>query len=65
MCRIHPVTPAAWTITARLSSWWTMEVLAAVAERQAFVQVWRTTFPISALAFGVRKIHFKHENCNA
>ncbi|XP_070778552.1 transient receptor potential cation channel subfamily M member 4a isoform X2 [Enoplosus armatus] len=51
--RTHHVTPAAWTTTARLSSWWMMGVLVAGGERQPFVLVWRTTFPISALAFGV------------
>lgn len=47
------MTPAAWTTTVRLSYWWMMAALAGIGERQPFVLVWKTTFPISALAFGV------------
>lgn len=49
----QPGTRAALITTTRLSCWWMMGVPAGEEERQAFEPIWRTTFHINALAFGV------------
>lgn len=62
--RTHHGTPTPWTKTAKHSSWWMMGALATGEERELFVPVWKTTFPISALVLEVRQRDMQDVNKN-